>query len=88
MTWSHTSTQRGLFNRGLEPWDHTEEYSSILEASMAYTASMGMMLYKQNKFLRERGELIDLDSFLLVADWLIVGDHVDGHGEGEGSAGG
>ena len=51
---SMLESQQGLFNRGLEPWDVNEEYSSILETSLAYTASMGMMLYEQNEFLRER----------------------------------
>jgi len=47
-------SQRGLLNRGLEPWDEDEEYSSILKASVQYTASMGMMLYKQNECQRRR----------------------------------
>jgi len=46
--------QRGLLNRGLEPWDEDEEYSSILKASLQYTASMGMMLYGQNERQRRR----------------------------------
>jgi len=46
--------QRGLFNRGLEPWDTEECESPILEASLGYTASMGMMLFKQNELQRRR----------------------------------
>jgi len=41
--------QRGLFNRGLEPWDSEEHESPVLEALLGYTASMGMMLFEQNK---------------------------------------
>ena len=51
---SMVESQRGLFNRGLEPWDPEERYSDVLEASLAYTASMGMMLYEQNELLRRR----------------------------------
>ena len=29
-------SQHGLFNRGLEPWDTSEDYSNILEVLMAY----------------------------------------------------
>jgi len=48
------NSQRGLLNRGLEPWDHEEEYSSILEVSIQYSASVGMMLYEQNELQRRR----------------------------------
>jgi len=41
--------QHGLFNRGLEPWDVEECESPVLEALLKYTASMGMMLFEQNK---------------------------------------
>jgi len=41
--------QCGLLNRGLEPWDMEEHESPILEASLGYTASMGMMLFEQNE---------------------------------------
>jgi len=41
--------QCGLFNRGLEPWDMEEHESPVLEASLGYTASMGMMLFEQNE---------------------------------------
>jgi len=46
--------QRGLFNRGLEPWDMEEYKSPILEVSLGYTASMGMMLFEQNELQRRR----------------------------------
>jgi len=46
--------QRGLLNRGLEPWDTEEHESPVLEASLGYTASMGMMLFKQNELQRRR----------------------------------
>ena len=46
--------QRGLLNRGLEPWDTEEHESPILEASLGYTASMGMMLFEQNELQRRR----------------------------------
>jgi len=46
--------QRGLFNRGLEPWDTEEQESPVLEASLGYTASMGMMLFEQNELQRRR----------------------------------
>ena len=55
-------SQHGLFNRGLGPWDAAEDYSNVL-ASLAYTASMGIMLYKQNEFLRERVSVL-FDSFI------------------------
>ena len=41
--------QCGLLNSGLEPWDVEETYDPILEASLGYSASMGMMLFEQNK---------------------------------------
>ena len=79
---SMLQSQQGLFNRGLEPWDVDEEYSNILETSMAYTASMGMMLYEQNEFLRERvSVLFELVRTLLLTSCL-VGHVVDGYGEG------
>ena len=46
--------QRGLLNRGLEPWDTEEHESPILEASLGYTASIGMMLFEQNELQRRR----------------------------------
>ena len=48
--------QRGLFNRGLEPWDVEERESPVfvLEASLGYTALMGMMLFEQNELQRRR----------------------------------
>jgi len=46
--------QRGLLNRGLEPWDMEEHESPILEALLGYTASMGMMLFEQNGLQRRR----------------------------------
>jgi len=41
--------QRGFFNRGLESWDLEECESLVLEVSLGYTASMGMMLFEQNE---------------------------------------
>ena len=51
--YSHTmmECQRGLFNRGLEPWDPEEQYDTALEALLGYTASMGMMLYEGYELL-------------------------------------
>jgi len=46
--------QRGLLNRGLGPWDTEEHESPMLEASLGYMASMGMMLFEQNKLQRRR----------------------------------
>ena len=46
--------QRGLLNRGLELWDMGEHESPILEASLGYTASIGMMLFEQNELQRRR----------------------------------
>jgi len=46
--------QRGLLNRGLEPWDMEEHESPILETLLGYMASMGMMLFEQNELQRRR----------------------------------
>jgi len=46
--------QCGLFNRGLGPWDLEEHESPILEVLLGYMASMGMMLYEQNKLQHRR----------------------------------
>jgi len=46
--------QRGLLNRGLEPWDMEEHESPVLEVSLGYTASMGMMLFEQNELQHRR----------------------------------
>ena len=46
--------QRGLFNRGLEPWDQEERDCPVLEASLGYTASMGVMLFEAYELQRRR----------------------------------
>ena len=47
-------SQRGLLLRGLELWDADEVHHPVLEASIGYTASVGMMLYEQVEFQRGR----------------------------------
>jgi len=46
--------QRGLLTRGLETWDPVEERSTILETSLAYTASVGMAAFEEIVLLRRR----------------------------------
>ena len=46
--------QRGLLLRGLELWDADEVHHPVLDASIGYTASVGMMLYEQVEFQRGR----------------------------------
>ena len=46
--------QRDVLFRGLEPWDRDEEYSKVLEASLAYSSAIGIILYEQQEMTRDR----------------------------------
>ena len=45
--------QRDVLFRGLEPWDKDEEYSKVLEASLAYLSAIRVMLYEQQEMTRD-----------------------------------
>ena len=44
----------GMFERGLMDWDMEEQESTILEALLGYTASMGMMMFEQQELVHRR----------------------------------
>ena len=46
--------QRDLLFRGLEPWDKDEEYNKVLEASLAYSSAIGVMLFEQQHLTEDR----------------------------------
>ena len=46
--------QRDVLFRGLEPWDKDEEYHRVLEASLAYSSAIGVMLFEQQHLTEDR----------------------------------
>ena len=46
--------QRDVLFRGLEPWDKDEEYHKVLEASLAYSSAIGVMLFEQQHLTEDR----------------------------------
>ena len=46
--------QRDVLFRGLEPWDKDEGYHKVLEASLAYSSAIGVMLFEQQHLTEDR----------------------------------